>query len=151
MKARLIKYGETMQLLLCTGKILTVGTKGAYDFLLSYDNPTRYSGLDKWKDDIISMADYSGQTIAIVDDDGKLQIEDAEMFRYIMEHGQPEFMTVQDYAQRYEKDVTLVRRLCREGRLPGAMQRGTVWLIPDNAPYPSDERKRDGRRWSRQK
>lgn len=149
MKARLIQYYDAFQVLLCTGKIVSMDIKGAHSFLLSYDNPSHYSGPGKWEDSIVSMAGYEGQTIATVNDNGILQIHNADLFRQIMEQGKPELVTVQDYADRHQRDVTRVRKLCREGRILGAMQLGTVWLIPENAPYPSDERLHDGRRWSK--
>lgn len=151
MRARLIVCDDVFQVLLCTGKIRTVDMKGAYAFLHSYDDPSHYSGSGKWNDKIGSMRDYRGQTIAIVDDNGVLQVESAEHFRNILDNGQPELMTASEYAERYEKAETRVRRLCREGRLPGAQLKGTVWLIPENTPYPSDERMRDGRRWGGRK
>ncbi len=148
MKARLIQVDDTMQILLCTGRILTVDAKGALAFLSTFDDPQHYSDLSKWDETIIRMEDYGGQTIAVVSDAGVLSVENAALFRFVLETGRAKLLTIQEYASLHNKAETLVRRFCREGRLPGAEQKGTIWLIPEDAPYPPDERTRDGRRWS---
>ena len=147
MKARLIRLEDTMQILFCTGRILNVDAKGALSFLKTYDNPSHYAGTSKWNNEIIRMEEYEGETIAVVEDSGALRVENAGLFRYILTNGTPKLLTSQEYAALYDRNETRVRLLCREGRLAGAMQKGTVWLIPENAPFPADERRRDGRRW----
>ena len=147
MKARLLQSDGVMEVLFCTGRILTVDAKGALAFLSTYDDPSHYAGHGKWNENIVTMEAYEGDTIAIVDDAGVLRIENAELFRSVLVNGRPKYITSKEYASIYQKDETRVRLLCREGRLAGAEQKGTIWIIPENAPYPSDERVRDGRRW----
>lgn len=147
MKARLIQIDEVMQILLCTGRILNVDARGALAFLKTYNDPSHYEGTSKWNNEIVTMDKYDGLTIATVTDQGILVVENADLFRFILETGIPRLLTANEYAARYKRDETRVRRLCREGRLAGAVQKGTVWIIPEDAPFPEDERRREGRRW----
>lgn len=148
MKARLIQVDGVMQILFCTGRITTVDARMALSFLSTFNDPSHYSAAGRWNNKIVSMEKYAGQTIAVVDDDGVLRVENPEQFRFILENGRAKLLTSKEYATLHKKDESRIRRLCREGRLAGAEQKGTVWLIPENVPYPSDERLLTGCRWS---
>ena len=147
MKARLLRLDDTMQILFCNGRIVTVDARSAFAFLSTFADSKHYAGPGKWNEEIIAMEKYRGETIAIVDDGGVLHVENAQQFGYILENGRAKLLTSKEYAALHQKDETRVRLLCREGRLAGAEQKGTIWIIPENAPYPTDERVRDGRRW----
>lgn len=155
LKARLIQHDDALSLLLCTGKIKLLTTKEAFEFISTFDDPSHYAGRGKWMDKIVKMEDYEGRTIAVVEDNGFLRVEDAPIFRSLLASGpekheeQVELLTIEEYATQHKKSVTLVRRLCREGRLEGAIQKGKVWLVPAGSPYPADERMKDGRRWGK--
>lgn len=152
MKARLIQHGGTLSLLLCTGKIKLLTLEEAFEFISTFDDPRHYAGRGKWMEKIVKMEDYEGKTIAVVEDNGFLRVEDGPTFRSILASGpenQVELLTIEEYASQHKKSVTLVRRLCREGRLEGAIHKGKAWLIPAGSPYPADERMKDGRRWGK--
>lgn len=142
MKARLVYYQDSLQLLLCTGKINTVSEASACEFLLHFDNPAYYSGPGKWDYESITMANYGDSTVAFVDDNGTLCIESSEAFRKIMDSKDTNFITVAQYAEKHGKQVAIVRRLCQNGRIEGVIQKGKTWLIPETSPYPPDERYR---------
>lgn len=139
MKARLVKRNESLELLLCTGDVQYVSNAEANRFLLNCDDPAYYEGEGKWDDDIVPMGSYHGDTIAVVLDSGILQIEDQEAFRTIMSM-QDQLLTVPQYAELHGKKTGIIRRFCLEGRIQGAIQRGTRWLIPESSPYPTSEK-----------
>ena len=139
MKARLTKHNDSLELLLCTGDVRYVSTSEANDFLLHYDDPVYYEGDGKWDDDLVPMESYRGDTVAVVLDSGVLQIEDPEAFRTIIGK-QDRLLTVPQYAELHGKKTGIVRRFCLEGRIQGAIQRGTRWLIPESSPYPTSEK-----------
>ena len=45
-------------------------------------------------------------------------------------------MTVSEYASLHGKSVAMVRKLCKEGKMPGAIKIGNYYIIPANVPYP---------------
>lgn len=143
MKARLLTFEGVFHLLLCTGKIKMLSAAEAYEFVSQYDNPSYYAGSGRWDYEDISMESYHGDTIAWVGDDGVMHIEDAEQFRAVLDSRQTIYLTAVEYADKHEKYPTLVRRLCQNGRIPGAILKGKTWLIPASAPYPADERVRN--------
>lgn len=46
------------------------------------------------------------------------------------------YCSVKETAERWEVSGQLVRRLCKEGRIPGAIQRDTGWVIPEDTERP---------------
>jgi len=49
------------------------------------------------------------------------------------------YMSVKEAAQKWGVSGTLVRRYCKEGRIPKAVQKETGWKIPENAQKPGTE------------
>lgn len=85
------------------------------------------------------METYGGSTVASVGDDGILNVIDAETFRNILSYEGAKLLTVPEYAALHGKKTAIVRRFCLQGRLEGAIQKGSRWLIPEYAPYPTFE------------
>ena len=139
MKARLILLRETLYLLFCTGEVSMCSDSAAQNFLLNFDSPDYYSANTIWSDPI-SIENMEGATIAYVSDSGTLCIEDAEMYRTLILNTPQKYITAPEYAQLHQKAETIVRRMCRDGRIEGAVLKGRTWLIPEETPYPSDKR-----------
>lgn len=139
MKARMLKNNETLQLLLCTGVIKMITFSEAKEFMLSFDDSRHYDGPGAWDYDGISMEAYAGHTIALVDDEGVLRVIDGETFRSILSYEGAKLLTVPEYAALHDKKTAIVRRFCLQGRMQGAVQKGSRWLIPEDAPYPTSE------------
>lgn len=49
------------------------------------------------------------------------------------------YISVKEAAQKWGVSGTLVRRYCKEGRIPKAIQKETGWKIPENAKKPGNE------------
>ena len=140
MKARLIKCNEQIQLLLCTGRILTVDKSEARTFLLNFDDKKYYKGTGTWDYEDLTMEEYAGETIAYVDDRNILRVKNSALLRNIFETNSTKWLTVKEYAELHGKKTAIVRRLCSQERLTGAVYKGGAWLIPADCPYPRDER-----------
>lgn len=47
-----------------------------------------------------------------------------------------EYLTSEEIAQKWNISSRRVTTLCKAGRIDGVLQKGGVWLIPDNAQKP---------------
>ena len=47
-----------------------------------------------------------------------------------------EFITTKEAAEKWEMSEQAVRRFCRNGKVPGAIQDGSMWLVPEKARRP---------------
>ena len=47
-----------------------------------------------------------------------------------------EFITTKAAAEKWEMSEQAVRRFCRNGKVPGAIQDGSTWLVPEKARRP---------------
>ncbi len=56
-----------------------------------------------------------------------------------------EFLTTSEAAAKWNLSRRRVTVLCTEGRIEGAFQKGRVWLIPDSAKKPKDDRIKSGK------
>ncbi|MBQ6818704.1 MAG: hypothetical protein IJP35_03760 [Clostridia bacterium] len=144
MRARLVFTLDEYRLLLFTGDIHTVSPMEACKFILNYDDRNYYVGLGCWDYEDSTLESYPGETIAFVDDKGKLHIVNSQLFRNLFSaYVTDRLLTVGEYAELHGKGISIVRRLCDEGRLMGAFYKGRQWLIPESTPYPSDARLKD--------
>lgn len=49
-----------------------------------------------------------------------------------------EYLTSEEIAQKWNISSRRVTTLCKDGRIGGAVQKGGVWLIPDDAQKPEN-------------
>ena len=47
-----------------------------------------------------------------------------------------EYLTSEEIAQKWNISARRVTTLCKDGRIDGVIQKGGVWLIPDDAQKP---------------
>ena len=52
-----------------------------------------------------------------------------------------EYLTSNEVAEKWNISSRRVRILCSEGRVEGAIQKGTLWLIPSNTQKPQELRR----------
>lgn len=106
---------------------------------------------DGWELDYTEMEDYPGKTRAYIDDDLVLHIYTPNVFAPVVEKvssakkakaqsGEAKYLTISEYAEIVKKSPPRIRVLCSEGRFPGAVRKGKVWLIPEGTPFPDDKR-----------
>lgn len=56
-----------------------------------------------------------------------------------------EYLTVKEMGEKWGLSSRMVTVYCNEGRIPGAIKKGNLWLVPENAIKPEDNRKNNGR------
>ena len=136
MKYKLMKYNGELHLLLSIGdiKILTVDEARRYVF--DFDSIELPEGPDMSH----IFDDYEGELLVSLGDDGELTVYDSGFLRELATPSGFPYFTVPEYAAAHEKKGSIIRRMCSEGRIEGAIQIGATWLIPKNAPYPDDRR-----------
>lgn len=52
-----------------------------------------------------------------------------------------EYLTTSEMAKKWNISRRRVSLLCSQNRIEGALLKGNVWLIPDNAQKPEDPRR----------
>lgn len=51
------------------------------------------------------------------------------------------YISTSEMAEKWEISRRRVSLLCQEGRITGAVLKGNMWLIPENAKKPEDPRR----------
>lgn len=51
------------------------------------------------------------------------------------------FITVQEAAEKWSVTPRQVQILCKEGRIVGAMRMSRIWIIPDDAKKPTNDKR----------
>lgn len=57
-----------------------------------------------------------------------------------------DYMTVKEVGEKWGITSRMVNYYCAAGRIPGAIKKGNLWLIPIKAEKPIDCRTRGGRK-----
>lgn len=52
-----------------------------------------------------------------------------------------EYLTASEISSKWGISSRRVRTLCNEGRINGAIVKGNLWLIPENATKPEEQRR----------
>ena len=52
-----------------------------------------------------------------------------------------EFLSTSEIAEKWKISRRRVTTLCMQGRIDGAILKGNMWLVPENAKKPDDPRK----------
>lgn len=137
MKARIIETDNVIKLLLVNGVIKNISFSELVEFLKTYHVNFHYAGDKTWDEQYeISMDEFTGNTLAIVTNEGDLLIRDPNLITRLMDFKQINYITVDEYAAKHNKKNAIIRRFCTNGRIKGAVQKGSRWLIPEDAEYP---------------
>ena len=56
-----------------------------------------------------------------------------------------DYMTLKEVAEKWGVTPRRVNDLCAAGRIPGAVKKASVWLIPKTAEKPIDGRTKQGK------
>ncbi len=135
MKTKIVYFQENYHLVLNSGKSKLLSISEVRDFLKNYDSF-----------DINDVANFScndvsdGMVIADVEENGELHIYSPELLRRVFLGDICTYLTTEEYAKKHGRKQSIVLRLCKQGRLAGIIQKGSVWLIPEDSPYPPDAR-----------
>lgn len=55
------------------------------------------------------------------------------------------YLTVKEAGEKWGLGTRVVTLYCVEGRIAGAVKKGNLWLIPENAERPADKRRRENK------
>lgn len=139
MKLRLVLVNDQICLYCLDGSVINATDEVLMRLLTEFDAPAKFKGNDgRW--DIVScdIENARGTTLAVVDDSLNLVVYNKKTFVSL---AKPEkYLSSSEYAELHNKSHPLIKRLCQEGRIPGAQKNRSGWLIPQDAPYP--ERKK---------
>lgn len=53
-----------------------------------------------------------------------------------------EYLTTKELSEKWKISQSRIQIYCKENRIQGAVLKGSVWLIPENAQKPQDPRKK---------
>lgn len=53
-----------------------------------------------------------------------------------------ELLTTKELAEKWSISRRRISKLCREGRIEGAILKGKTWLVPADVEKPKDQRRR---------
>lgn len=150
MKARLVRTKDgTLKLLLANRMIKTAEEKDIHSLLSCFKNiDTLFNEEEKWSNlEIKDISDYPGKTLAYITDDLDLVIKDVFPITILINNAlKTSFLSAAEYSKKVRKSVEQIKVYCRNGRLNGAYKVGREWLIPEDAPYPADNRIKINRR-----
>ena len=139
MKIRLVRQKGKLKLLCANGSILDVDKNVLASLLVDFKHPNKFKG-DRyyWSFDCSNIEEVPGEMLAYVDDANRLIIYNDSLFTEVVESSI--YISVTEYAKLHGKSRPMIKKLCLDGRIPGAQKHSTGWLIPKNAPYPKDNR-----------
>ncbi len=99
-------------------------------FILTYNDPKYYNSEASFL-----SHDFEGEVLAYANEDDELTVTSPFILEKLFQTS-TKYITVVEFAERYGKQRNIIARFCRQGRIPGVIQKEHRWLIPENAPYP---------------
>ena len=87
------------------------------------------------------LEEYKKIAIAYIEDDGTLVVSSPELIRKAI-GVDINYLSPREYGEKHGTSGGFIQRMCRENRIPGVIQKGTHWMIPEDAPYPAYSRRR---------
>lgn len=131
MEYKLFKYGSEYQLMLATGEIQMLTVEQVREFILNFETFEIEQGVD------LLIGKAEGELLATLNDQKELTLYTAAFLNDIF-FDESAYVSIQEYADMHGKKRAIVSRLCNDGRISGAIRKGTKWYIPKDAPYPKD-------------
>ena len=148
MKSAVIKFkGINEYIMLLPDKtVIKADDNLLREFLTNFKNADtstllRNGTMGKWTDDDPTLR--KARNYAYITDDNDLVILDFEPFMPLFRVREVvvKMMSPEDYAKKHGKSKEQVKALCQQGRIQGAYKiNSRSWVIPENAPYPEDNR-----------
>lgn len=140
MKARLIRNEGTITLMLCSGTVILMNEDKVREFFCSYNDSSAYDMTRVIDTYVQNMIMCPGETLAYVNDENDLVIRNPQFFTGLFTIYSGDYITAQEYAERHGKTSAIIKRFCRDNRIPGAIKIGGRWCVPENTKYPQDSR-----------
>lgn len=142
MKARVVKNDGKILILYADGTFSVASGSSLSQFLMGFANVASSTGKGgKWTGTALDMGEFPGTTMAFVADNGQLVVKDPGIFDVAFQVI-PEYLTMQEYAQKHDRSKSVIKAFIQDGRIPGVIRIGNQFGIPADAPYPVDVRSR---------
>lgn len=139
MYAQLFRYQNDFYINFDNEVYRHLDVKGIKDFLRHYSEKSYYETLKTTSaPEMPEIAEL--ELIACVDDNYSLTIINPELMQIVLATDHFPYITTDEFAEKHNRKKRIVLRLCSDGRIEGAIQVNSVWLIPEDAPYPADAR-----------
>ena len=140
MKARLVRDGSEIKLILCSGTVIRMDNDRIREFFSTYKDSDEYDMSTSIESFVEHMMTTPGETLAYINNDGDFVVRNPKFFTGLFTVSGMEYITAQEFADRHEKSSGIIKRFCREDRIPGAIKIGGRWCVPENSKYPQDPR-----------
>lgn len=139
--AKIVLIKNEYLLCLCGNKPKKLSLLELRDFLETFNDKRHYPE-DDADNEYGVLAPANGELLAEVSADYKLTLVSPKLLSVVFVAKEPRYLTIDEYAALVGRGHNMVGRLCRNGRIPGVRKQGSRWLIPEDAPYPQEGRKR---------
>ena len=134
MKLRIIEDRKRRLILCPNGSIMKADTDVLARLLTGFKRLKFFKGDDGyWNTEVADMEHVDGLTLAYVADANRLVIISDKLFEA---EKQVKYITATEYAELHGKSRPMIKKLCADGRIPGAYKNSSGWMIPEDAPYP---------------
>lgn len=133
MKVQLIKVEDTIYLQYASGTTIKMSREEAHNFLMYPENFLDDNKMNPINDNTTVLSENDPAVLFYIDDTNRLIIQDILFFRNLCNQS-VEYLTVDEYAELHGKKRSIIVRICREGRLPGAKRRGSLGLYLKTPP-----------------
>ena len=137
-KSKLVRYNEKLHFVSASGETKTITMAEAREYFANFETldptPTTIEAL------VDALENYKGDLLLLINTNGVLEVHDPVFFRDLMNPDVFPYYTTQEFADKESKARSLIIRLCKAGRIQGAVQIGQTWYIPKTSPYPHDNR-----------
>lgn len=144
MQARLLKDSQENLRILCSdGTIIDADKNHLNRILTGFHTIDKLGGgEERWDAEYPEMSLYPGYDFAYVTDNFQLVLSDFNPFKQLfdVDYSVLNLITAAEYGKQNGKSVEQIKVLCRNGRITGATKIGRDWMIPADAPYPTDGR-----------
>lgn len=141
MLAKIFLIKNEYHLCLCNSKPKKLALPELRDFLETFNDKNHYP-TDDGDNEYGVLSPANGELLAEVSDGYKLTVISPKLLSAVFRAKEIRYLTVDEYAELVGRGRNIVARMCRNGRIPGARQQGSRWLIPEDAPYPAEGRQR---------
>lgn len=146
MKGRLIKDKEQRIIYLHQDGSIIPATNDFMRFFISNfkslcsTTPPPGQTYERWlSDSCLSMHSYEGETLAYLTNNDELVVSSPEAFCMLEFNSDLDsYISLPEYAKKWNKSIEIIKVLCRNKRIPGAVLKFNRWLIPKDAVYPVD-------------
>ena len=138
MQACFIVNNENIELVLTDGSRKPLNRQDLRNLIDTFNNPKHYKSSFP---EVNVLSEYQKIAIAQIEDNGQLSVFTPRFFDFI--YGtKVEYISPREYGEKYGVSGGYIQRMCRTGKMVGAIQMGSHWKIPADAPYPGNATKR---------